>query len=402
MPGWYEQTKQLAERGLVQTVGIIQEQHPDRARLFMQWKQMDWPILVDSQNQLGVAVVPITLLIDEYGIIRNRRPPRTGIAEFVEQWVGEEYESPSVVDTSSSEAPNIDELRKATENGTVDAWRAYGQSLVNWGGADHINEAIDALGHAVQIDPGHGLTEFQLGVAYRKRYDSVHRQRGDFQSAVDHWGLALAIDPNQYIWRRRIQQYGPRLMKPYPFYDWVHTAREEIMARGETPSPLIVEPGGAEFAQRERSFSADDTVRTEPESADRIHRDKEGFILAEATVVPGTANPGAAVRIHLSFIPNQKINAHWNNEAQPMQLWVSLPKGWEIDRQFHTIANAETAVSLETRVIEFELHVPADAAPGPMTIRAYALYNVCEGENGVCLYRRHDVEIQLDITESSN
>jgi len=85
-----------------------------------------------------------------------------------------------------------------------------------------------------------------------------------------------------------------------------------------------------------------------------------------------------------------------------MQLWVNLPKGWEIDRQFHTIANAETAVSLETRVIEFELHVPADAAPGPATIGAYALYNVCEGENGVCLYRRHDVEIQLDITESSN
>ena len=25
-------------------VGIIQEQHPDRARLFMQWKEMGWPI----------------------------------------------------------------------------------------------------------------------------------------------------------------------------------------------------------------------------------------------------------------------------------------------------------------------------------------------------------------------
>ena len=401
MPGWHEQTKDLQDRGLLQTVGIIQEQHPDRAQLFMQWKQMDWPILVDSQNQLGVAVVPITMLIDEHGIIRNLRPPRRGIAEFVEQWVGEEYTSPSDVDNSSPEAPNIDELRKATENGTVDAWRAYGQALVNWGGVDHIDEAIDALAQAVQIDPGHGLTEFQLGVAYRKRFDSAHRQGGDFQSAVDHWGLALSIDPNQYIWRRRIQQYGPRLMKPYPFYDWVHNARKEIMARGETPSPLIVEPGGAEFAHRERSFSADDTVRTEPESADRIRRDKEGFIVAEATVVPGAVNPGTAVRVHLSFRPNEKIKAHWNNEAEPMQLWVNVPMGWEIDRQSHTIANATTAVSLETRVIEFELNVPADAAPGPATIGAYALYNVCEGANGVCLYRRHDVEIQLDISEAS-
>ncbi len=362
---------------------------------------MDWPILVDSQNQLGVAVVPITLLIDEFGIIRNRRPPRRGIAEFVEQWVGEEYEPPSVVDNSSPEAPNIDELRRATENGTVDAWRAYGQAIVNWGGVDQIDEAIDAFAQAVQIDPRHGLTEFQLGVAYRKRFDSARRQLGDFQNAVDHWGLALAIDPNQYIWRRRIQQYGPRLMKPYPFYDWVPEAREEITARGQTPSPLIVEPGGAEFAQRAESFIADDAVRAEPESAARIHRDREGFMLAEATVVPGVVSPGDAVRVHLSFSPNQKIKAHWNNEAQPMQLWVKLPKGWEIDRQAHTIANAATAVSLETRIIEFELHVPADAALGRTTIPAYALYNVCEGANGVCLYRRQDVEIQLDIAESS-
>lgn len=401
MPGWHEQTKQLQDRGLLQTLGIIQEQHPDRAQLFMQWKQMDWPILVDSQNQLGVAVVPITLLIDEHGIIRNRRPPRRGIAEFVEHWVGEEYESPSDVDNSSPEAPNIDELRKATETGAADSWRGYGQALVNWGGVDQIDEAIDAFTQAVQIDPGHGLTEFQLGVAYRKRFDSAHRKPGDFQRAVNHWGLALAIDPNQYIWRRRIQQYGPRLMKPYPFYDWVSKARDEIVARGQTPSPLIVEPGGAEFAHRAKSFIADDAVRNEPDSAARIQRDREGFILTEATVVPGVVSPGDAVRVHLSFSPNQKIKAHWNNEAEPMQLWVNVPKGWEIDRQAHTIANASTAVSLETRIIEFELHVPADARPGRTMIPAYALYNVCEGASGVCLYRRQDVEIQLDIAESS-
>lgn len=53
-------------------VGIIQEQHPDRCRLFMQWKQMDWPILVDSLNLLEVTAVPITLTIDEHGIIRTR------------------------------------------------------------------------------------------------------------------------------------------------------------------------------------------------------------------------------------------------------------------------------------------------------------------------------------------
>ncbi len=43
-------------------VGIVQEQHPARTRLFMQWQGMDWPVMVDSLNLLGVKVVPITLL----------------------------------------------------------------------------------------------------------------------------------------------------------------------------------------------------------------------------------------------------------------------------------------------------------------------------------------------------
>ena len=63
MPGWHEATKQLQQDGKVQMVGIIQEQHPDRCRLFMQWKQMDWPILVDSLDLLGVSGVPLTVAI---------------------------------------------------------------------------------------------------------------------------------------------------------------------------------------------------------------------------------------------------------------------------------------------------------------------------------------------------
>ena len=70
MPGWHEATKDLQNDGKLQMVGIIQEQHPDRARLFMQWKQMGWPILVDSYNLLGVPYVPITLAVDEHGVIR--------------------------------------------------------------------------------------------------------------------------------------------------------------------------------------------------------------------------------------------------------------------------------------------------------------------------------------------
>ncbi|RMG56252.1 MAG: hypothetical protein D6723_00685, partial [Acidobacteria bacterium] len=75
MPGWHQATKQFQEQHKLQMVGIIEEQHPDRARLFMQWKQMSWPVMVDSLNLLEVPYVPITLAIDEHGIIRKIQPP---------------------------------------------------------------------------------------------------------------------------------------------------------------------------------------------------------------------------------------------------------------------------------------------------------------------------------------
>jgi hypothetical protein len=53
-------------------------------------------------------------------------------------------------------------------------------------------------------------------------------------------------------------------------------------------------------------------------------------------------------------------------------------------------------VSQETRRVEFEVAVP-DAAHGAGTLAAYALYYVCEEVNGVCLYRRQDIPIRVEI-----
>ncbi|RMG79652.1 MAG: hypothetical protein D6712_19335, partial [Chloroflexi bacterium] len=71
---WYEKTKALRNSGKLQIIGIIEEQHPDRCKLFMQWKQMDFPVLVDAFNLLDVQIVPMALLLDEYGVIRLIHP----------------------------------------------------------------------------------------------------------------------------------------------------------------------------------------------------------------------------------------------------------------------------------------------------------------------------------------
>ena len=132
-------------------------------------------------------------------------------------------------------------------------------------------EAISNYQEAIKISPDEASLHFRLGVALRRRYEEYqgkstnHGQSNDFRAAVESWGRALELDPNPYIFRRRIQQYGPRLDKPYPFYDWIPLARKEITARGDHPVDLRVEPSGAEFAQPSRRFSAQDDETSAPD-----------------------------------------------------------------------------------------------------------------------------------------
>ncbi|MBI4160945.1 MAG: tetratricopeptide repeat protein, partial [Acidobacteria bacterium] len=247
---------------------------------------------------------------------------------------------------------------------------------------------------AARLEPGDGASHFRLGVAYRHRHDSPDRRPGDFQKAIDHWSRALEIDPNDYIGRRRIQQYGPRQDKPYPFYDWVETAREEIRARGESPLPLALEPGGAETAPPAGALSPTAAPEGEPDPDGRIHRDRRPFIRVETTVVPETRPDGLAARIHVEFRPNEAISAHWNNEAEDLVLWVAPPPGWTVERRLLTVPNPPDPVSREVRRIEFEALGPPGRGPG--TFPAYALYYVCEDVDGTCLYRRQDIPVKIE------
>lgn len=387
MPGWHAATQDLQKAGKLQTVGIIQEQHPDRARLFMQWKQMDWPIMVDSLDLLGVKVVPITLLIDEMGIIRFK-----GDAKHLDAFLALEPPEPMPSPRSLSVA-----LADGPTSSSPSARRDFVDQLFLWGGEGRLDEVIDGYERLLPDIDDDGETHFRLGVAYRRRADSGGSRPGDFRRAVEHWGRALDTDPNQYIWRRRIQQYGPRLDKPYPFYDWVDLARQEILARGETPSTLRVEPRGAELAQPSERFVPSEAP-SPPRNADRIRRDKEGFVEIETTVVPTSIKPGTSARLHLAMRPGNKVRSHWNNEAEDLMVWLEPPAGWKIDTHHLSVANPPQVVSDEVRHLELEVQSPADAQ-GSVNLTGYALYYVCEDAQGVCLYRRQDISVPLTVAD---
>lgn len=410
-------------------VGVIEEQHPERARLFMQWKGMEWPLLVDALNLLEVPFVPITLLVDEDG--KARRAPRLRSREEIEKLVraflnegdapgdaeptadresseSEPVESPSALPTRSVGVP----LHPATDDAA--GWRDYGRRLFLTRGDDGLDKAIAAYERALELDPEDpgGWGHFRLGVLLRGRYDSPHREAGDFQAAVDRWRAALDRDPNNYIFRRRIQQYGPRLDKPYPFYDWVETAREEIRARGEEPVELTVLPGGAEIA-RPAGEGDEKKVATSPAQPDpegRIRRDPGELVKVETTVVPGTRAPddgtAGAMRAHLAFRPEDELRVHWNNEAEGLTVWLEPGEGVEVEPRRMTVPNPAETLSRETRRVDFEVEVPetgdSGKSDGDVRIPGYALYYVCEDVDGTCLYRRQDLEVAVPLTSSSS
>ena len=398
MPGWHDATKELQDEGRIRMVGIIQEQHPDRARLFMQWKEMGWPILVDSYDLLEAPYVPITLAIDENGIIREVLRPLQDVgkldAAFLEETFGDGPAEPA----PPARRPDVGALlAEARREDTAEAWEAYADAVAVWGGPGRVDQAIEAYERAVALAPDDGMAHFRLGVAHRMRYDSEGKREGDFQAAVDHWSRALEIDPNQYIWRRRIQQYGPRLDKPYPFYDWVVTAREEIRARGGEPAPLEVEPRGSEFAEPVEDFQAEAGPAAEPDPDGRVRRDEGDFVDAEVVAVPASVEPGGATRVHVVLRPIEERRAHWNNEAEETVLWVEPPDGWEVDRSLHVHPIPRELVTDEPRSLEVEVRAPEDARPGAVTIDAYALYYVCEDINGICLFRRQDLPVEVRV-----
>lgn len=377
--------------------GIIQEQNPDRCRLFMQWRRMEWPILVDTFDLLEVSVVPLTYAIDEHGIVRFAGLRLDDASTLEARFVDRDWPAPADAESSRTEEAASDE--------DPDWRRLAGRAAT--GDAAAIEEAIAVFRRQILRDPRDGWAHFRLAASHRLRHDSGARRSGDFQRAVDHWQIALGIDPNNYIWRRRIQQYGPRLDKPYPFYDWVETARREIRARGETPVALVAEPSGAEIARPLRRAPDARPDGAEPDAMGRITRDgidangAQGppFVDIEVTTIPRRVVAGGTARAHLDFRPNGDRKAHWNNESAPLTLWVAPPEGWRVEGRRHVTPNAESATSDESRRIEVEIGVPENAPAGPVSTPAYALYYVCEDTDGVCLYRRQDLEIALTIVD---
>ena len=202
----------------------------------------------------------------------------------------------------------------------------------------------------------------------------------------------MQLDPNQYIYRRRIQQYGPRLGKPYPFYDWVQQAQAEIRERGEEPVELSVSLTGAEIARPLRKLEPETSTAANPDPAAEIIEDAE-LVHLQVVTVPRVVRPEAAVRVYVLLEPGE--NAKWNNESEPTRVWINNAAGTELSSQLIEGALPEEVESTELR--QFELEVLPQASVDSVKLQGYALYYVCITESGQCVYRRQPFEIEIAV-----
>lgn len=363
-------------------LGLIQEQHPARCRLFLDWKGIDWPILVDSLNRTGVWAVPLTWSIDEHGVLRSTNPdPKWILGEFLEK----DWPEPSVEDRlAAQEDPRG---RPSSIEALYLAGR-YGRAIE--AAEKELAEREDAA------------TFFLLGCAHRARYDSPSRVAGDFQSAVRAWTRASALAPRNYIYRRRIQQYGPRLAKPYPFYDWISEARRAIVESGRVPPALLAEPEGSELAAPMRAFQGASTIAEEPDPNGEIDLDSMQLLGFDSVLAPSPVHAGEAFRAYLRLTPSKTLAAYFDDEAGPLVVWLDPPGGMETpSRRVRYEPDSKTAKEKadgrSMRSIEVEVRTSRDLKPGKHVLKGYALGHVCEDANGVCRYVRKNFSVEVDV-----
>ena len=405
LPVWQKVVAPYVDSGKLVVVGVVQEQHPDRARLYRQWRRMDWPIFVDSLNLLGLTVVPLVYVIDEWGVVQAQRiRPSQLTKKVVERSypalnIPKEYNRASDRPGAEPNALDVDSSHPASSSTLLNRGDAC-----FFGAAGGLDGAVAYYRQAVEANNDDGPAHFRLGVALWRRSESSNTggKPGDAQRAVGHWGRALSINPNQYVWRRRIQQYGPRLDKPYDFYTWVEQARNDIRARGEHPVPLRAEPMGSEIATALRGKpSSEPPVIPNPDPQGRIHRDTSGLVRVETLVTPSRVRPGHRVRVRLTFRLDEKTRPYWNNEFKGLRTSVALPTGFSIPEGSLTYPNKTKPETQETRVIEYEITIPASEKMRDVAIPAYAIYDVCESVAGTCRHLRSDFKVRFQVDPSA-
>ena len=111
----------------------------------------------------------------------------------------------------------------------------------------------------------------------------------------------------------------------------------------------------------------------------------------------GAVASGQTARVHIVFrVDSSAAKLHWNNEAEPLRVWLDPPDDWSVSERFLTSALPARPVSNEERCVEFEVKVPATASL-KRSITGYAVFHVCDDSGGTCRFARLDVRVEVPV-----
>jgi hypothetical protein len=410
VPVWRDLTKELRESGALQVVGIVQEQHPDRTQLYADWQGLDFPILWDPFNTVGVDYVLISSFVDGYGMVRETGlSPRDG--DHLRMLLNKDW-SPPDEDLKAAApwlTPAMGRLKIAHQSGTLPSikasisrvlWPAPGTSPTK----GVLDELVTNTEKRLATRSAYPADHFRAGVARRLRFDSKFASSGDGQAAIDHWVQALTLNPNQYIWRRRIQQWGPRLDKPYPFYDWVDRAFADLKKRGHPHSPLQAALSGSEVAGKGKSAHADQEQKGEPDPDGKLQRDKGVLVRVESASAPhsdiaksGESKGDKSARVHITLRP--LAGSHWTPDTDAPQVWLHAPEGWRIASDLLEFPGPKETTTTKPLSLDFEIEAPQVAQMG--TLNGYVVYSICKSD-GVCLFKRQDFSLEIRVARADS
>lgn len=392
LPAWYETLHDAVESGDLVLLGVAVEQHPDRARLFAQWKKLNGAMMQDPVNYMRLEKLPLIVGIDENGYVRVVDPDLKTVRKrfLARKYPGE----PALIPENTEEPPNTLVTRRyAREAESPGFYIEHGDAVAIAGLSPVFAEAIEAYGKAIASDRRLADAYFGLGVVHRMRFESEHREPGDFQAAVDVWARAAKLAPTNEIYQRRIQSYAPPMESPYPLFDWVATARKEIAATGDTPVALSVEPMGAELG--DASGRRGDAPPTPSDKDDgSAHEDKARRVQIEQTIVESLEKDRSHIRqVHLSFVLDPDRSARWGQESKPLRVWLRKPAGAEVSQRYFECAGSSAADDDLPRTICFTVSL-AEGARKNVTIRGHAIYQLVDGGEASEPLRQ-DFEIKL-------
>jgi hypothetical protein len=188
----------------------------------------------------------------------------------------------------------------------------------------------------------------------------------------------------------------------------VSKAQDELRARGEEPVAVRVPLTGSELAGPSNVLPKRIEDRPAPDPKRKITIDEDDWVSIESAAAIHTgavagmrvrARPSA--RVHVALRPDAGRDVHWTNDAGPALVWIAVPNGWAIERNLYELAVPPSETSSEVRRLDFEV-VPPQQHSGPARVRGYALYYVCEGESGTCVYLRQDFQVEISIPADSH